>query len=74
MNAAAVLFNGDGYMIEALGERSMGSVLVLASQPRITRDVRVEDGSEFSRQTMFHAGVPFFEMERRVWVDHHLGW
>jgi hypothetical protein len=39
----------------------MGGVLVLASQPRIASHIRVKDGGELARQTVFHTEVSSIE-------------
>ncbi len=39
-----------------------GAFLILGSQPNVACDLRVEDGGEIARQTVFHVQVPFFEL------------
>ncbi len=47
----------------------------MARQPTITRHIGIEDGSKLSRQTIFHAGVPFFEFGRfRNTIARSCGW
>ena len=57
-HAPIVRPHGTGDQVEGIFERQMGGVFILSGQPAVASDIRVENRSEFSGQSLIRSHAP----------------
>jgi hypothetical protein len=58
-DAAAMLFYSVADEVQVLAQPAMSTLLILSRETGGTRDIRVQNGGELTRQTVSHMQVPF---------------